>query len=198
MESLKKAEDILARQDGRIGKILRGELPALVQSQAPLDRKVIRLRQIADKVAAVIAPATPCRKGCGACCHDPAIISEVDAMLVAEATGTPLASPRRLFDVAAGEKARQDYFANYVGVACAFLREGSCSIYAHRPVVCRVHHSIEDTPAPCDDGGRPAAVDLTEIYLGELRMMGRMMLYADIREFFPPPAPGTPAAVVKS
>lgn len=191
MDTQKKRDLIHARQGGRIGKILRGELPALVQSQAPLDRKVIRLRQIADKVAAVIQPSTPCRKGCSACCHDPAIISEVDAMLLAEATGTPLQAPRRLFDAAAGEQARQAYFAPYVGVACGFLREGSCAVYEHRPVVCRVHHSIEDTPAPCDAGGRPASMDLTEIYLGELRMMGRMMLYADIREFFPP-------AVVKS
>jgi Fe-S-cluster containining protein len=184
-------EEKRRRINARLEQILRRSLPALVEAAQPLDRKVIRLRRLADQAAAVIQPSTPCRKGCSACCHDPAILSEVDAMLVAEATGMPLQAPRRLFDVAAGEQARQAYFAPYAGVACGFLREGACSIYEHRPVVCRVHHSIEDTPAPCDDGGRPASVDLTAIYLGELRMMGRMMLYADIREFFPP-------AVVKS
>ena len=59
------------------------------------------------------------------------------------------------------------------------------SIYAERPVVCRVHHSLEGSAAGCDAGRQPEAVDLTEIYVGELRMMGRMMIYADIREFFP-------------
>ena len=27
---------------------------------------------------------------------------------------------------------------------------------------------------------------IRQIYVGELRMMGRMMIYADLREFFPP------------
>ena len=59
------------------------------------------------------------------------------------------------------------------------------ALYADRPVVCRVHHSLEDSAAGCEGGRQPEAVDLTEIYVGELRMMGRMMIYADIREFFP-------------
>ena len=164
---------------------MHGELPALVESAQPLDRKVIRLRQIVDKAAAVIQPFTPCRKGCSACCHNPAVISEVDAMLVSEATGTPIARPARLFDAAGGPAARQAFFAHYAGKPCTFLKDGVCSIYAHRPVVCRVQHSLEDSPAPCDDGGQPAAVDLTAIYMAEVHMMGRMMIWSDIREFFP-------------
>lgn len=183
-----KLRRINARQDRKLHDIVGGSLPALVAGAEPLDRKVIRLRRIADQAAKVIQPFTPCRKGCSACCHNPAVISEVDAALIAAATGTPLSAPRRLFDVAAGEEARRAYFSGYAGIACGFLEAGACSIYAHRPVVCRVQHSIEDTPAACDNGGEPAAVDLTQIYLGELRMMGRMMIYADIREFFPPPA----------
>jgi Fe-S-cluster containining protein len=158
---------------GKLHRIVRERLPALVGSAEPTGRKLVRLRQIADAAAAAIAPFTPCGKGCSACCHNPAIISELEAMAVAESIGATAATPRRIFDAGAG-------------VPCAFLKGGVCSIYAHRPVVCRVQHSIEDSPAGCDAGRQPASVDLTEIHLGERRILGRMMIYADIREFFPP------------
>ena len=172
--------------DGRLYRIVRESLPGLVESPEPLDRKVIKLRKLADSAAEVIGPQTPCAKGCSACCHNPALISEVEAMLVAQATGAKLASPRRIFDIAGGPEVRREYFAPYAGVACTFLRDGACSIYKDRPVVCRVQHSIENSPAGCDGGRQPAAVDLTEVFLAELQMMGRTMIYADIREFFPP------------
>jgi len=171
---------------GKLHRIVREQLPALAATAEPTDRKLIRLRKIADAAAKVIAPFTPCGKGCSACCHNPAIISELEAMAVAEATGAKLETPRRIFDADAGVEARREYFSHYAGVACPFLKSGMCSIYAHRPVVCRVQHSIEDSPAGCDGGRQPASVELTEIYLAERHMMGRMMIYADIREFFPP------------
>jgi Fe-S-cluster containining protein len=172
--------------DGRLHRIVRRQLPALVESAEPLDRKVIKLRKLADSAAEAIAPFTPCAKGCSACCHNPALLSEMEAMLVAQATGAKLATPRRVFDPAGGEAARREYFSHYTGVACGFLKDGACSIYADRPMVCRVHHSIESSPAGCDRGRQPAAVDLTEIFVADLQMMGRMMIYADLREFFPP------------
>jgi Fe-S-cluster containining protein len=175
--------------DRKLHRIVRQSLPALVESAEPLDRKVIRLRRIADAAAKVIAPFTPCAKGCSACCHNAAIISELDAMLVADATGTPPATPRRVFEVSAGDEARRAYLGHYAGVPCSFLAGGVCSIYEHRPVVCRVHHSLEESAAGCAGGRQPGAVDLTEIYIGELQMMGPMMIYADIREFFPVQTP---------
>ena len=171
---------------GRLHRIVRESLPALVERAEPLDRKVIRMRKIADDAAAVIAPFTPCARGCGACCHNAALVSEAEAMVVAQATGAKLASPQRIFDFTADDAARREYFAPYAGVPCAFLKDGACSIYKDRPMVCRVQHSIESSPAGCDGGRQPASVDLTEIFLADLRMSGRMMIYADIREFFPP------------
>jgi Fe-S-cluster containining protein len=180
-----KLERINAQGNRKLHRLVRESLPALVSSSEPLDRKVIRLRQIADSAAKVIAPFTPCAKGCSACCHNPAIISELDAMLIAKATDSAVATPQRVFDAAAGAEARRAYAAHFAGVPCTFLKDGLCSIYAHRPIVCRIHHSLEDKPAGCDNGRQPEAVDLTEIYLGERQMMGRLMIYADIREFFP-------------
>lgn len=170
---------------GKLHRIVE-RLPALVESAEPLDRKVIKLRKIADEAAAVIGPFTPCARGCDACCHNPALLSEVEAMQIAQATGAKLSAPRRIFDLSGGEEGRREYFAPYLGVACTFLKDGACTIYKNRPVVCRVHHSIENSPAGCDNGRQPAAVDMTEVFIADLQMSGRMMIYADIREFFPP------------
>lgn len=186
MDLEEKLRRINAQGNRKLHRIVRESLPALVESPEPLDRKVIRLRRIADDAAKVIAPFTPCAKGCSACCHNPAIISELEAMLIAQSTGTPAATPKRVFDLAAGVEARREYHSRHAGVACSFLKGGLCSIYAHRPTVCRVQHSLEDSATGCDGGRQPAAVDLTEIYQAELQMMGRLMVYADIREFFPP------------
>jgi Fe-S-cluster containining protein len=171
---------------GKLHRIVREQLPALVGSAAPTERKLVRLRKIADAAAGAIAPFTPCGKGCSACCHNPAIISELEAMAVAESIGATAATPRRIFDAGGSVEARREYFSHYAGVPCTFLKGGVCSIYVHRPVVCRVQHSIEDSPAGCNGGRQPASVDLTEIHLAERRILGRMMIYADIREFFPP------------
>jgi Fe-S-cluster containining protein len=175
------------RQGRKIRKLLGESLPGLVQSAEPLDRKVIRLRQLVDKVAAAIAPFTPCRKGCSACCHKAAIVSEMDALQIAQATGARLAVPKNVFEVRDGGEARTRYLVSYAGKPCGFLEDGNCSIYEHRPVVCRVQHSLEDDAAPCEprEGLHAAAMDLTDVYLAELQMNGRMMVYADIREFFP-------------
>lgn len=186
MDLEEKLRRINAKGNRKLHRIVRGALPALLDSPEPLDRKIIGLRRIADDAAKVIAPFTPCAKGCSACCHNPAIINELDAMLIAQATGTQAVTPKRIFDVAAGPEVRGEYLSHYAGVACAFLKDGICSIYAQRPMVCRVHHSLEDSRSGCDGGRQPQSVDLAEIFLGELRMVGPLMIYADIREFFPP------------
>jgi Fe-S-cluster containining protein len=182
-----RLELIEQRHGAKLRKLLGESLPALVRSPEPLDRKVIRLRQIVDKVAAVIAPSTPCRKGCSACCHKAAIVSEMDAMAIAEATGAALATPARVFEVRDGAEARREYLTAYAGRPCTFLRDGVCSIYEQRPVVCRVQHSLENDAGPCEprEGLHAEAMDLTDVYLAELQMNGAMMVYADIREFFP-------------
>lgn len=93
-------------------------------------------------------------------------------MLIAQSTGKPASSPKNGFDVTAGPEVRREYLSHYAGTACPLLKDRLCSIYAHRPLACRVHHSLEGSPSACDDGGQPQSVDLAEIFLSQLRMMG--------------------------
>lgn len=39
--------------------------------------------------------------------------------------------------------------SKFVGAACPFLQDHRCTIYAQRPLVCRVHHSLATTNEPC-------------------------------------------------
>jgi len=80
---------------------------------------------------------TPCRKGCSACCHYPVSVSELEIAFIEKTTGI-----RRKKGVAGGNPAH--------GTPCPFLRNGSCSIYAARPFVCRKHITLTKTAYWCD------------------------------------------------
>ena len=78
--------------------------------------------------------------------------------------------------------------ARQFGEACPFLVDGSCSIYAHRPMACRTHLNLDDddllcrlvpgikVPVPYADATQLKAFYLAAQPNAEL---------ADIREFFP-------------
>ena len=104
----------------------------------------------------------PCRSGCTACCHGPFDISVADAVLVAAAVNqlepairsgvlarseAQLAEVKRLepawsapYDIAAIGEARFDQLTDDLADRpCPALDlAGACTIYAHRPFVCRV------------------------------------------------------------
>jgi Fe-S-cluster containining protein len=102
-----------------------------------------------------------CRAGCGACCRQLVPITEVEARLLAELVET-MPEPRRgvlrerftaardgLATAGLLEKLEHperfpdrdlhelglEYFEQ--GIACPFLEDESCSIYAERPIACR-------------------------------------------------------------
>ena len=100
-----------------------------------------------------------CRKGCGACCRQPIPLMEVEIYYIAIILNA-MPEPRRTqlrarfkaaaahfrqngwqqrFEDAGSEAelraANRAYFSE--GIACPFLDDESCSIYKHRPVVCR-------------------------------------------------------------
>jgi Fe-S-cluster containining protein len=110
-----------------------------------------------------------CQKGCGACCRQLVPIAEIEAQRLREVVEA-MPEPRRSTILARFEDARHrlaraglleklrqprqfqdeevipfglDYFQQ--GIACPFLEEESCSIYAERPLACREYLVV--TPA---------------------------------------------------
>ncbi|MDH4322856.1 MAG: YkgJ family cysteine cluster protein [Betaproteobacteria bacterium] len=150
-------------------------------ARMPLAQRHEQLRQLADTAAAAIAPETPCKKGCAACCHQAVGIGWDDAQRIGAAIGrapvrlTALTDPRENID-------------RYAGKPCPFLVENLCTVYDVRPLACRLHHSLENDAAPCDSttnpGARAGMLNLAPFYMAAAElMMGEPA--GDIREFFP-------------
>ncbi|KAK3247884.1 hypothetical protein CYMTET_42631 [Cymbomonas tetramitiformis] len=94
-----------------------------------------------DKLAESIQsnlPKLKCQRGCAGCCIDDLRVLPVEAALIAR---TKL-SPPVLTSAQAPPKepALSDFFVRGDRGRCAFLnQDDACSIYAVRPLVCRVH-----------------------------------------------------------
>jgi Fe-S-cluster containining protein len=118
-----------------------------------------------------------CKKGCGACCRQLVPISESEARHIRDLV-TEMPEPRRsairarfadarqrLQDTGLLDKLQQPdqfpddqvrpmglaYFAQHI--ACPFLEEESCSIYADRPIACREYL----VTSPAENCARPTA-----------------------------------------
>ena len=93
-----------------------------------------------SEIADVRAPHVACVGKCADCCRMNVSISGLEAKLIAEATGRKAATVE---DSIRHEQGR------FVGVACPFLRDDLCTIYEHRPLVCRNHASFYPTAKWC-------------------------------------------------
>lgn len=102
---------------------------------APL-KKLEYIYELVDEIGAYMAPATPCGKGCSACCHYIVTISDIEIRYIEKNT-----KHKRLKTLLP----KQDYH----GLPCPFLINNACSIYKARPFVCRRHHSLAPTPEWC-------------------------------------------------
>ena len=124
-----------------------------------------------------------CAKGCGACCRQLVPISPAEAREIARLV-EDLPEPRRSvirerfakaraaldvagllprllepegFPDAAVQALGLDYFR--LGIACPFLEEESCSIYADRPIACREYL----VSSPAEHCARPSAATIRTI-----------------------------------
>lgn len=148
-----------------------------------------KLIQIADRLNEALAPQAACRAGCSHCCSMTTMIYEHEAELLAQVSGRPMRRIQtRRHDVAI-EQAR-----GHFGTQCPFLESSRCSVYEVRPLVCRLHHSLNDDAAACDvrvppDERRPVAsydVDVIEMpYHLVVREQGKLEPWGAIQEFFP-------------
>lgn len=88
-----------------------------------------------------------CRKGCAHCCHLYVTVTEPEAKLLAE--NIHRADLGRL-KAQAGKTLDQFMRLPYGDRKCAFLgRRDECTVYEHRPLVCR-SHLVVSKPRHCD------------------------------------------------
>lgn len=179
--------DWLQAEYGDRFRALLDEATDLVDAPQAFDRRALRLVDIAREMAARIAPLTPCGGGCSHCCRQPISISSWEAARIVKFTGRKARDP---VGAMPGPERNEELRRRYSGVPCPFLRNGRCTVYAVRPLVCIAHHSLAADPTPCDLVVNPESKvlgvgDDEFISVKAALFLGEGHKLADIREFFP-------------
>jgi Fe-S-cluster containining protein len=141
-----------------------------------------------------------CKRGCNGCCEEPIMIFRPEAARVARWLDLPdnaearaafrAAYPAwrdRVGDTPARLSARfvndpGGYRQAHIeawskGVLCAFNRDGACTIYPVRPIICRTGHAL-DTSAYCSGAATEGAARATFVPLDQFVARTRKLLAA--------------------
>lgn len=158
----------------------------ILDDNAGARSKLGKLRQLADEIASAIAPHAICKRGCAHCCHMMVSMAEVEAQAISAAVGRPVVGRGHSHQEASRDK--QAMSLRYFGTPCPFLTGGECSIHEHRPLACRLHFSMADTPFFCGTELKPEESIVPNIELGAFwrayALVTRQSGQGDIREFF--------------
>lgn len=151
-------------------------------SPASTVAKYRRFVILAERVSQAVKPHSACRRDCNHCCHIAVAVSEFEARQIGKAIGREVIVPADLDGTGAG------VVDKYKGVPCPFLADGACSIYAHRPVACRVHFNLADDESMCslEVPSQESAVpnlNLGAFWLSNAWAFG-VHKQGDIRDFF--------------
>lgn len=191
MNPAQKKSDSVLKKHGPFFERLIAEAVALAEAPGPLEDRARRMLEITDDLAGKVARKAICRRGCSYCCHQSVIVSSWEAKRIARFTGRAarqFRAPQRGDDLHPTQR-------RYLGIPCPFLKRGECSVYAVRPMACRMHFSMEADPAPCnianDPGGRVALFNFRSLMFPQAMLfLNDGCSFADLRDYFPPvPAP---------
>lgn len=158
---------------------------AILRSPKSKVEKVYAIWALADRFYAGTGKNVACKRGCSHCCHIAVAMTAPEAEAIGKRIGR---TPRK--DVPLRQDVKIGVESGYHN-PCTFLRNGECSIYAHRPLACRIHYSLDVDALLCElTASKPLPVpflnptDMNLLLLGALEPESPDCC-ADIREFFP-------------
>lgn len=148
-----------------------------------------QLVQVAERLNQALMSKATCRAGCSHCCSMTTMLYQHEAEVISRVSGKPMEEiPMRPYEVAL-QQARMHF-----GTPCPFLVDSRCSVYEVRPLVCRLHHSLNDDASACNvnvlpEHRKPVArydVDVVEVpYHHLVRKYGGGEPWGAIQEYFP-------------
>ena len=162
---------------------LRQQLHQAQTPTVPAGAKVIRLRHIAGEWSKLFSSKSACSSGCSHCCHLDVLVPTSEAKLMAKAIGCRISEPGEKRDME-----RASLQASFLGTPCTFSVENKCSIYAHRPMMCRTLVNMDSVDTLCR---LVPGVEVHVPYLNTVILKGYFAYltqaeqFADIREWFP-------------
>lgn len=161
-------------------------------------QRVTWLRKAADHVNRVALPMTACAAGCSSCCNIGVSVLEPEAQVIGREIGrTPSSPVEGKFvivdpegDVNSAASQAAALGAEFNGQPCTFLgADGTCTIYASRPLACRVQINLDTDDLLCRvvPGGAVPVPYLSSMStkLAYMLAFGRGHKMADLRYFFP-------------
>jgi Fe-S-cluster containining protein len=171
---------------------LRTQLKQLEKAPA-IKHKIFWLRQMAETFAEAVSPHAACKDACAGCCYQPVAVTVQEAEVIAKETGLAMHTPASWSTTAD---------MRHAGQACPFLKDARCTIYRHRPLVCRLIFNMDADSLLCQmvPGARSQAPYADHSIYKELYVrahLGRVkseeefqtalksLQMADLREFFP-------------
>jgi Fe-S-cluster containining protein len=158
-----------------------------------IKHKIYWLRQMAETFADAVAPHAACADACDGCCYQPVSVTLEEAQVISREIGVPLRMPDQWNNLPV---------MKYAGQPCSFLQDSRCTIYRHRPMVCRLIFNMDSDALLCQmvPGARSQApyADHSiykELYIRahlpkvksqeEMQAALQALRMADLREFFP-------------
>lgn len=188
---LARGDDIWDRRGSELRALIR-EAAALASNGGNVNDNFDSLVSVTEKAAKILVEETVCKQGCSHCCYMPVSIGDFEAAMIGRHIGR---DPARRGTIEQFLATADSNIENLTGVPCTFLAaDGKCGIYPVRPIACRTHHSISDTPDACkvkdvaepDRRPTPSILnvrDFDTIAVTLTMFAGRG--FADIREYFP-------------
>lgn len=150
-------------------------------STLPPPMKMLRARSLAADLSDLTTPYSACKSGCSHCCHIAVTITDLEAADIARYSG------RKADNMKPKARSVEAQRAKYHRVPCPFLVEGRCSIYAVRPVACRLAFNMADIPQACDTA---ESAQVPYLNMGQIHdafaYAFRKSRWGDIRDFFKP------------
>jgi len=118
---------------------------AISMENSSLKSKSRKFFLLADEFNKTAGKYSVCHKGCAYCCYLPTMIYAHEAEALGQAAGIqPAPLPYRERSVVLADAFK------HAGSPCPFLRKDKvCSVYEHRPLICRLHHSLNNAPEDC-------------------------------------------------
>lgn len=107
-----------------------------------IDAQYHALYALVEEVGVVASADVACKRGCSHCCHIAVAITEPEAKVMGRAIGI---APKRVKH----RTSFKDFDYGYHN-PCTFLRDGECSIYAHRPLACRTQYNVDVDSLLCE------------------------------------------------
>lgn len=180
------AKENLKRAEFRDGKAILETLSQCTNSNvggASVGQKLRRVRHLAAEFSDQLTPYAACKNGCSHCCNKSVQVAKSEAKLIALCIGTPLA--KLVMTHRAGDKMER---TSYQDKPCTFLENGKCSIYKHRPLVCRMLVNMDNEERLCKlipNVSVPVPYINSSIFqMFYADLLGKNNL-ADVREWFP-------------